>query len=99
VATFLAEMDGLEVSGASSSSPPTVRNMIDAALLRDGRCDRRIKLKPPSAHTAVTIMLRAMIDVPVTVGHSRKELAQHGADACSSCALIRASTISRSATW
>lgn len=64
VATFLTEMDGMEDSGAFVMLATNRPNVLDAALLRDGRCDRKIKVERPSHMAAVTILERAVAGMP-----------------------------------
>ncbi|MCJ2055507.1 AAA family ATPase [Methylobacterium sp. J-048] len=82
VATFLTEMDGLEDSGALVILATNRPEAIDAAILRDGRCDRKIRVERPTLKAAAGILQRALQDVPkapevVSTG----ELALHVADA------------------
>jgi SpoVK/Ycf46/Vps4 family AAA+-type ATPase len=65
VATFLAEMDGLETSGAFVILATNRPEAIDAALLRDGRCDRKIKVERPSRAAAVHILTAALKGAPL----------------------------------
>lgn len=65
VATFLAEMDGLEGSGAFVILATNRPEAIDAALLRDGRCDRKIKVERPSREAAREILRKGLGGAPV----------------------------------
>lgn len=65
VATFLTEMDGLEASGALVILATNRPEAIDAAILRDGRCDRKIRVERPTRVAAATILQRALIGVPL----------------------------------
>jgi hypothetical protein len=65
VATFLTEMDGLEDSGALVILATNRPEAIDAAILRDGRCDRKIRVDRPTRGAAAMIVQRALIDVPI----------------------------------
>lgn len=57
VATFLAEMDGVQESGAFMLLASNRPEVIDQAVLRDGRCDFKITVKRPS-HEAIEIIIR-----------------------------------------
>lgn len=65
VATFLAEMDGIQESGAfmllASNRPET----IDQAVLRDGRCDFKITVKMPTVEAIQKILEKNFINVPL----------------------------------
>lgn len=65
VATFLAEMDGVESSGAFVILATNRPETIDAALLRDGRCDRKIKVERPTRQAALHILAKALRGSPV----------------------------------
>lgn len=65
VATFLTEMDGIEDSGALVILATNRPEAIDAAILRDGRCDRKIQVERPTRTAAATIVERALIGVPL----------------------------------
>lgn len=58
VATFLAEMDGMEECGAFVLLASNRPEVIDSALLRDGRCDFKIKIDRPSAEALEGILAR-----------------------------------------
>lgn len=57
VATFLAEMDGIQESGAFVLLASNRPEVIDQAVLRDGRCDFKITVKRPTPE-AIEIILR-----------------------------------------
>lgn len=65
VATFLAEMDGIEGSGAFVILATNRPEAIDAALLRDGRCDRKIKVERPSREAARAILGKGLAAAPI----------------------------------
>jgi hypothetical protein len=48
VATFLAEMDGIQESGAFMLLASNRPEVIDQAVLRDGRCDFKVVVKRPT---------------------------------------------------
>ena len=58
VATFLAKMDGIEESGAFILLATNRPEMIDQALLRDGRCDFKVKIERPSITDVEEILRR-----------------------------------------
>jgi SpoVK/Ycf46/Vps4 family AAA+-type ATPase len=80
VATFLTEMDGIEESGALVILATNRPHAIDAALLRDGRCDRRIKVKRPTALAAKVIFTRYLKAAPLTAGHDQEQIAAFAMD-------------------
>ncbi len=57
VATFLAEMDGIQESGAFMLLASNRPEVMDQAVLRDGRCDFKIIVKRPTQE-AVELILR-----------------------------------------
>lgn len=63
VSTFLSEMDGLEKNGAFVILATNRLHAIDEALLRDGRCSRKIKIERPTyedAHKFIMLGLRQL---------------------------------------
>jgi SpoVK/Ycf46/Vps4 family AAA+-type ATPase len=56
VATFLAEMDGMHESGAFVLLATNRPEVIDQAVLRDGRCDFKITVKRPSTEAIQVIL-------------------------------------------
>ncbi|MDQ0510943.1 AAA family ATPase [Ancylobacter amanitiformis] len=79
VAAFLAEMDGLEESGAFVMLATNRPSAIDPAILRDGRIDRRIRVERPTRDAAHAIIMKAMAGVPLADG-SAEEMARHACD-------------------
>lgn len=67
VATFLTEMDGIEDSGALVILATNRPEAIDAAILRYGRCDRKIRVERPTPAAAEAIVGKALDEVPVAV--------------------------------
>lgn len=57
VATFLAEMDGIQESGAFVLLATNRPEVIDQAVLRDGRCDFKIVVERPT-QAAIEVILR-----------------------------------------
>lgn len=68
VATFLAEMDGIRESGAFVLLASNRPEVIDQAVLRDGRCDFKIVVKRPTREAAETILRNAFAGVPAAGG-------------------------------
>jgi SpoVK/Ycf46/Vps4 family AAA+-type ATPase len=56
VATFLAEMDGIQESGAFVLLATNRPEVIDQAVLRDGRCDFKITVARPNREAVETIL-------------------------------------------
>ncbi len=67
VPAFLAEMDGLEDSGALVILATNLPNSLDPAIVRDGRIDRRIKVGRPSRADAVSIVERLLQSRPLAL--------------------------------
>lgn len=61
VATFLAEMDGMRESGVFMLLASNRPEVIDQAVLRDGRCDFKVTVKRPN-HEAIESILRKNFD-------------------------------------
>lgn len=59
VATFLAEMDGLQESGAFVLLATNRPEVIDQAVLRDGRCDFKITVARPNREALGEILARS----------------------------------------
>ncbi|USN16744.1 proteasome-associated ATPase [Brevundimonas phage vB_BpoS-Strzyga] len=57
VATFLAEMDGMRESGVFMLLASNRPEVIDQAVLRDGRCDFKVIVKRPN-HEAIEAIIR-----------------------------------------
>jgi SpoVK/Ycf46/Vps4 family AAA+-type ATPase len=71
VATFLAEMDGLDENGAFMMLATNRPDTIDEAVLRDGRIDRKVKVERPGYEAALLIAAKAIATAPLagaTVG-------------------------------
>lgn len=58
VATFLAEMDGMQESGAFVLLATNRPEVIDQAVLRDGRCDFKIVVQRPTAAAVESILMK-----------------------------------------
>lgn len=65
VGTFLAEMDGLNTNGAFVILATNRVEEIDSALLRDGRCSRKIKVRRPGVEEAKLMLHRSIRDAPL----------------------------------
>lgn len=65
VATFLAEMDGVQDSGAFVLLASNRPEAIDQAVLRDGRCDFKITLSRPDIDALSVIITRNFNDIPI----------------------------------
>lgn len=63
VATFLAEMDGMKESGAFVLLATNRPEVIDQAVLRDGRCDFKIEVARPTQEAVETILRKNFADV------------------------------------
>ena len=66
VAQFLSEMDGLNSLGAFVILATNRPEAIDEALLRDGRCDRKIKVNRPTKQAVEHIVRKSFADVPMS---------------------------------
>lgn len=58
VAAFLAEMDGMQESGAFVLLASNRPEVIDSAILRDGRCDFKITIARPTAAALEGILVK-----------------------------------------
>lgn len=61
VATFIAEMDGMQESGAFMLLATNRPEVIDQTVLRDGRCDFKITVKRPTSE-AIEAIIRKNFD-------------------------------------
>lgn len=59
VATFLAEMDGIQESGAFLLLASNRPEVIDSAVLRDGRCDFKITIQRPTFASVEAILQKS----------------------------------------
>lgn len=64
VPQFLSEMDGLEDSGAFVLLATNRPSALDPAVIRDGRVDKKIKVRRPNEHEFSGILLRCLRDKP-----------------------------------
>lgn len=65
VPQFLAEMDGLEDSGALVILATNRPDTLDPAVVRDGRIDRRIRVSRPTKQDACAIVQKVLSKKPV----------------------------------
>lgn len=66
VPMFLAEMDGMDESSAVVLLATNRSDMLDSAIVRDGRIDRKVKVTRPLQIDAEAIFQLHLKDVPVT---------------------------------
>lgn len=78
VAQFLAEMDGLNTLGAFVILATNRPEAIDEALLRDGRCDRKIKVDRPTKSAVEHILRKTLTGIPM--GAQIDDLVMAGAE-------------------
>lgn len=77
VPMFLAEMDGLEDSGALIILATNRPDILDPAVVRDGRVDRKVRVTRPTPQAAEDIFKLNLEGVPVD-GCTRPLLAHYG---------------------
>ncbi len=75
VPMFLAEMDGLQDTGAMVILATNRPDMLDPAVVRDGRIDRKIKITRPDMLSASEIFKIHLGTLPLNNGYSYDELA------------------------
>ncbi len=75
VPMFLAEMDGLEESGALVILATNRADVLDPAVTGDGRVDRKIKISRPDADAATEIFRLNLKGVPLNNGYNPAQLA------------------------
>lgn len=80
VPMFLTEMDGLEDSGALVILATNRPDILDSAVVRDGRIDRKVKIDRPTPKSAVEIFLLNLKKVPLNNGYSHEGLAKLASD-------------------
>lgn len=80
VPMFLTEMDGLEASGALVILSTNRPDVLDPAIVRDGRIDRKIKVTRPDPTMATEIFQLNLRNVPLSNGYTTQELAQRATD-------------------
>lgn len=75
VPQFLAEMDGLEETGAIVLLATNRADILDPAVTRDGRVDRKVKITRPDMNGSRDIFSIYLKKVPLYNGYTRDELA------------------------
>lgn len=76
VPSFLAEMDGLEDSGAMVLLSTNRPDSLDPAIVRDGRIDKKIQVPRPGLKEAEDILHHHLKGVPVAFDATPKEVAK-----------------------
>ena len=80
VPMFLAEMDGLEDSGAVMLLSTNRPDVLDSAIVRDGRIDRKVKVDRPDKDSAVEVFKLHLRGVPFNNGYTVQDMAVLGRD-------------------
>lgn len=80
VAQFLAEMDGMKELGAFIILATNRPEMIDEALMRDGRCDRKIKVRRPDQVATEVILRKTLAGLPLAEGVTLDEIVMVAAE-------------------
>lgn len=80
VAQFLTEMDGLEASSAIVLIMTNRPDILDPAIVRDGRCDRKVAVTRPNKKNAMAILKLNLAKVPLSAGETIDALAKEMAD-------------------
>lgn len=80
VPTFLTEMDGLEDSGAIVILATNRPDILDPAIVRDGRVDHKIEIKRPSQKEAEAIFELYLSKRPTAKGEFCKRLPEDAAE-------------------
>lgn len=65
VPQFLAEMDGLDACDALLILATNRPDALDPAVVRDGRCDLKIEVRPPSREDAAAIVAKVLRKAPL----------------------------------
>lgn len=79
VPMFLTEMDGLEESSALVILATNRPDILDPAVIRDGRVDRKIKIDRPDMQSAAEIFMLNLRGIPLNNGYTTEDLARLGA--------------------
>jgi proteasome-associated ATPase len=79
VPMFLAEMDGLEDSGAVVLLATNRPDVLDPAVVRDGRIDRKVKITRPTLESTADIFLLNLRNMPLNNGYTPQHVAELGA--------------------
>lgn len=80
VPAFLSEMDGLEETGAVIILATNRSDILDPAVVQEGRIDRKIHIGRPNADAALDIFSVHLRDIPLGPNTSREELVKLGAN-------------------
>lgn len=80
VPQFLSEMDGLDESCAIVMLATNRSDMLDGAVVRPGRIDRKIHVGPPDAQAAPSYFAIHMREIPMEKGATCKTLADKATD-------------------
>jgi proteasome-associated ATPase len=80
VPMFLAEMDGLEDSGAVMLLSTNRPDVLDPAIVRDGRIDRKVKVDRPDKDSAVEVFKLHLRGMPFSNGYTVQDMAVLGRD-------------------
>ena len=80
VPMFLAEMDGMEESGALVLLATNRADVLDPAVTRDGRIDRKIKVTRPTVKSAAEIFMIALKGVPTNKDIPKVVLSQKASE-------------------
>jgi SpoVK/Ycf46/Vps4 family AAA+-type ATPase len=81
VPMFNARMDGIEDSGVFVILATNRADILDPAIIRPGRIDRKIYVAPPTKENAPSIFDIHMRNVPVAEGASKEQLVAATVDA------------------
>jgi proteasome-associated ATPase len=76
VPQFLSEMDGIENSGVFVLLATNRADVLDPAVIRPGRIDRKIYVAPPTKENAASIWNIHMRNVPMAEGTDKDKLIQ-----------------------
>lgn len=76
VPSFLTEMDGLESSSAIVILATNRPDILDPAIVREGRIDRKVSVKRPSVKNAMDIIAMSLERYPVADGWDLMNMAE-----------------------
>jgi len=79
VPAFLSEMDGLEETGAVIILATNRSDILDPAVVQEGRIDRKIHVGRPDAQSALDIFKVHMKNIPLGPESDREQLIELGA--------------------
>ena len=78
VPQFLTEMDGLDTSAALVILATNRQDILDPAVVREGRIDQKVCVTRPNQDATQQILLNLLVNVPIHDGVSADELADMG---------------------